>query len=149
MAISLPGRPVPRSFSAKWEAPWRRLVRIRYATRLLYISWRNSNPPIDYSGGSEWNASSTGEYKSRGLYSSSLVASEQTVMRKREHAGFVTPMRLISLPNWVKSVIVYYKGIGTQGICQIVRICGVVGVKSDGMFTKRYIKERGRSHCSG
>jgi hypothetical protein len=83
-----------------------RVLRVfRYATRLLYISWRDSNPPIDYSGGSEWNASSTGEYKSRGLYSSSLVASEQTVMRKREHAGFVTPIRLISLPNRVKSVI--------------------------------------------
>ena len=93
--------------------------------------------------------SSTGGYKSRGLYSSSLVASEQTVMRKREHAGFVTPMRLMSLPKRVKSVNAYYESIGTQGICQIVRICEVVGVKSDGMFAKRYIKERGRSHCSG
>ena len=28
-------------------------------------------------------------YKSRGLYSSPRVASKQTVMRKREHTGFV------------------------------------------------------------
>jgi len=39
-----------------------------------------------------------GERVSRGTRSSSHVASEQTAMRKREHTGFVTLMRLVSFP---------------------------------------------------
>ena len=64
----------------------------------------------------------------RGIRISSRVASKQTVMRKREHAGFVTPLQLMSLPNVVKSVTAL-KEI-------IVERSRVVGVKSDGMFTQ-------------
>ena len=104
--------------------------------RGVYISG-GENPfrQLTDSGGSK-RKSSVGGYKSRGLCLSSLVASGQTVMRKREHAGFVTRLRPMSLPKRVKSVIAYYESIGTQGICQIVRICGVAGVESDGMFAK-------------
>ncbi len=69
----------------------------------------------------------------RELYSSSLVASKQTVMRKREHTGFVKPMRLMNLPDMVKSVTTYRKEHRRKRVL-IVRVCRVVGVKSDGMF---------------
>lgn len=35
--------------------------------------------------------------------------SEQADRSESEHAGFVTPMRLMSLPDWVKSVTAYKK----------------------------------------
>jgi len=56
-------------------------------------------------------------------------------MRKREHAGFVTLVRLMSPPDRVKSGITYKEDIEREK-CQTVRVCGVVGVMSDGMLTQ-------------
>lgn len=55
--------------------------------------------------------------------------SEQAGRSESEHAGFVTQLRLMSLPDWVKSVTAYKQINGT-------RVCGIVGVMSDGMFVK-------------
>jgi hypothetical protein len=55
--------------------------------------------------------------------------SEQADRSESEHAGFVTQMRLMSLPNVVKSVTAYKQINGT-------RVCGIVGVMSDGMSVK-------------
>ena len=60
-------------------------------------------------------------------------------MRKREHASFVTPMRLMSLSEMMKSVTAKTEekeNSSEQTEKKMVINSRVVGVMSDGMLTK-------------
>ena len=59
-----------------------------------------------------------------------VPCSEQADRSESEHAGFVTQMRLVSLPEMAKPVTACEKYPNGN------KVCRVVGVMSDGMFVK-------------